>query len=148
MSKVLALYGDNNVGKSTTIYELIRLFPKDCVEVVKLHKLYKNNPRIYPEVSVVVKYRGKTICITTKGDNLNCVIDEIKAFKKKGYDPYKCDLFVCACRFGGDLVKHLLKSFDKKVFITKEDIKVASKHDMACKEKAKELYKEVIILIK
>ena len=148
MSKVLALNGDNNVGKSTTIYELIKLFPKDCVKEVNSYRLYKNNPRKYPEVSVVVNYKGKTICITTKGDDPKCVLKEIKAFKENGYNPYKCDLFVCASRCSGDLVKHLLKNFDKKVFVTKEDVKVISKRDSACREKAKELFKEVLYLIK
>ena len=57
--------------------------------------------------------------------------------------------FICLCMsFSGNLVKYLLMNFDKKVFITKEDEKVISKRDSACKEKAKELYKEVLNLIK
>ena len=98
MNKVLVLNGNNNAGKSTTIYELIKLFPKDCVEEIKIRRLYKNSSRKCPEASVVAKYKDKTICITTKGDNLDCVMEEIKYFKDKGYNPYKCDLFVCACR--------------------------------------------------
>lgn len=147
MHNALILNGKNNVGKSTTLYELIKLFPTKNIIYKHNHRLYKNSTRKYPEYTVVLKHKNKIICITTKGDDYKTVMDELDGLNPKGYDNSMCDLFVCASHDGGKLIKYLLNDFDKKVFVTKQDIKNVSKRDKACKDMAKYLYKEAMKLL-
>lgn len=83
MKKALVLHGGSNTGKSTALYELIKLFPKKSIIFDNKHNLSKNSNRKYPEYTVVIKYNNKVICITTKGDNLNCVQQELNKLKQK-----------------------------------------------------------------
>lgn len=139
--KALILNGNSNTGKTTTLYKLIELFPEKTVHEIYKRRLYKNVKRTVPEMSALIEYKGKNIWVITLGDDLGCVTKEIKKFIKKGYRIQDCDLFICASRNSGNLVKFILENFKIKKFIVKED--VASNREAFCEQKAKELKKEI-----
>ena len=82
------------------------MFPEKSVTEIYKTRVYKNNKRGCPEVFEIVYYKNKVICITTKGDNYHYLKEQIDKFIEVGYNPYTCDLFICA-----SLVRRTNKTF-------------------------------------
>ena len=89
--KVIALFGKGGIGKTTTLNLLNNLINPDT-PATNLRKDDKNT----------FTYKGKTISITTPGDNAKEINNNNNYAKEK-----KCDIWVTASRTKGQSVKKL-----------------------------------------
>lgn len=92
--KIIALLGKANCGKSNTLNKLI-----EHVQSIK-------EPSTFFEKDhrEVVHIQDKKIAITTPGDNIDEILENIKFFKKND-----CDMLVTATRTRGETVKKIEK---------------------------------------
>ena len=90
--KIIALQGKSGTGKTTTLKLLI----DKIASIYPTKTVHKNNS----DIAVIADIDGKTVGITTRGDNEECLA---KDFEYMGL----CDLYICACRTKGESVDFL-----------------------------------------
>ncbi len=89
--KIIALRGKENTGKTSSI----KLFYKKLLKNEAKELLYVDEYGgvKYEDFYAIVSFKGKTIGITSYGDNGNVLAEPFKEFYN-----HKCDIVVTACR--------------------------------------------------
>ena len=101
-TKILALWGKSNNGKSETILKLIDLLILNGAEVENA-KISRQNAK---DKWIVLRYKDKTIGITTRGDTRELLEEDFGNFKN-------CDICVCATHLYGGTVKFIEENYCK-----------------------------------
>lgn len=123
MAKVIVLQGKENVGKSTTLRELLdvlnsqsQVFTLLASEKPSLQNRLSNQEDVWAIFKNVKT--NKVIGITTRGDDEDCLcrnFDKMKEVdngeKKKGQD---CDIYICAAHLYGKTVDYIVSRFNYK----------------------------------
>lgn len=95
--KVLVLFGNGGRGKTTTLNLLIELLLKSS------ENISMDTVNIEGDNSLAIKYKGKIIAITTRGDDARVIKNDFQKFLS-----YKPDVFICAARSKGATHKYIL----------------------------------------
>lgn len=98
MKKIIALQGDAGTGKTSTITILYNLLKNANYSDVK------PRARKSHDFFAIVKKGGKTVGISTYGDNTQKIRGSIQCFT---LPQYSCDIIVCACHNTGATVRAL-----------------------------------------
>lgn len=147
---VIALRGKPNTGKTTTIKHLIKDILSPCGDREKGELLYcrykrpmldrvldPNDEKWFTSmekknvqnVTVLVKYKGKYIAITTLGDGKDLIIGAYNSAKKNLESKYgirQIDIYICACHPRMDVEKMF---GCKTKYVDKNDFPDAEKND-------------------
>ena len=99
-TKILALWGKSNNGKSETILRLIDLFINVGAEIINV----KNIRRNAKDKWVVLRYKNNLIGITTRGDTRDLLEEDFKNFKN-------CHICVCATHTSGATIKFIEENY-------------------------------------
>lgn len=106
MTKVIALKGRSNIGKTSTLKELIKL----------LTEKYNPSNEDYlidgADVRVIYTINGKKVGIETQGDPYSRLPKSLNLFKNEN-----CQLIICACRSSGATVE-AVKSLKPKYILS------------------------------
>lgn len=106
--KIIGLIGKSNSGKTSSLkYSILQMLDLHEIKTLYSSRLFSNNPKQLKEnildnwqteaghikdITVLLEYKGKKICITTYGDSLNDIISALNTIIKR-FDG--CDIFVC-----------------------------------------------------
>ena len=119
--KVIALFGKGGIGKTTTLNLLNNLInPDNPITDGKDHRR-------------TFTYKGKTISITTPGDNETEVKKNIQYVQDKN-----CDILVTASRTKG-YGKDCLEKFSKNIRWIKKNVEDQQEQDLVNKTQAADL---------
>ncbi len=106
--KIIGLIGKSNSGKTSSLkYLILNLLDLDEIRILYSSRWFSNEPKQLKEnilddwqtetghirdITVLLEYKGKKICVTTYGDSLKDIISALnKIIEKFG----GCDIFVC-----------------------------------------------------
>lgn len=92
--KIIALVGEGNTGKSTTLRELIRILEREDWNVQDRHR-FPHRDGSAPDETVLFERGGLRIGITTYGDTRDLLEHALARIGT-------CDVFVCATRTKGE----------------------------------------------
>ena len=106
--KIIGLIGKSNSGKTSSLKHLIlNMLDLDEIKILYSSRLFSNNPKQLKDnildnwetetghirdITVLLEYKGRKICITTYGDSL---IDILHALNKVIKTFGGCNIFVC-----------------------------------------------------
>lgn len=99
-TRILALWGKANNGKSETILKLIDLLISNGAEI----KNAKNSRINAKDKWVILSYKSKIIGVTTRGDTRALLEEDFENFKT-------CDICVCATHLYGGTVKFIAENY-------------------------------------
>lgn len=85
--RIVALCGAANVGKTETLIDLIQ----DCYKRGAINIVSQPNPIGTKDVIEVFSYQGKTICVSTAGDDVSSITNGYQIAVQQS-----CDVFVTA----------------------------------------------------
>ena len=124
-TKVLALWGKSNNGKSETILKLIDLLFSNGAEIENA-KISRQNVK---DKWIVLRYKNKIIGITTRGDTRDLLEEDFKNFKT-------CDICVCATRLYGGTVKFIEENYYKNniYWLRKSAFSVGNINEKKCND--------------
>ena len=146
MKTIIALRGDANTGKSTTIGMIYEELVDKGYNIIQERRTYRNKPS--HDFIAILKFNKIKIGITTYGDVPKVITAKIKVLVKA-----KCEVIICAChkteRGYGDY-NHSITQFKdyKHMFFGKTINNVASTQNKTNQEQAKEIIEIVEILVK
>lgn len=99
-TKILALWGKSNNGKSETILRLVGLLINVGAEIINVKKVRVNAKDKW----FVLKYKNKLIGITPRGDTRKLLKEDFDNFKD-------CDICICATHTSGATVKFIEENY-------------------------------------
>lgn len=99
-TKILALWGKSNNGKSETILKLVDLLINDGAKIENV----KNTRRNAKDKWFVLRYKNKLIGITSRGDTCALLEEDFNNFKK-------CDICICATHTSGATIKFIEENY-------------------------------------
>jgi hypothetical protein len=100
MDIILALQGNKDSGKSTTIGLLYRMLVNNNCIVIKKRRKYDGEDS--HDFVVILELNGVKIGITTYGDAPSLILNRIEILIKA-----KCVIIICACHSSGGTVEIL-----------------------------------------
>ena len=120
MAKVIVLQGKDNVGKSSTLRELLntlnmqpQLFTLVAAEDNNLLHRLSNKGDVWAIFKNIKT--NKIIGITTRGDSAGCIVADFNTMKKqvqcKVKDKLDCDIYVCAAHLYGKTIDCIVSRF-------------------------------------
>lgn len=146
MKTIIALRGDQNTGKSTTIGMIYEELVDKGYNIIQGRRTYRNRPS--HDFIAILKFNKIKIGITTYGDVPKVITAKIKVLVKA-----KCEVIVCACHktergYGG--YNHSITQFKdyKHMFLGKIINNEASTQNKTNQEQAKGIIKIIEILVK
>ena len=89
--KIIALWGKDSTGKTPSIKLFYKKLLKNGAEELLYIDEYDGVK--YEDFYAIVSFKGKTIGVTSYGDNGNVLVDPFKEFNN-----YNCDIVITACR--------------------------------------------------
>jgi len=101
MGTILALQGDKDSGKSTTIGRLYGMLVKSNYSVIMNRRTYKGKPS--HDFVVILERNGIKIGITTYGDTPYLILKKLNILIDAD-----CLIIVCACHEAGETVQVLI----------------------------------------
>lgn len=124
-TKVLALWGKSNDGKSKTILKFIDLLVLNGAEIENVEK----SMRKAKDKWVVLRYKDKIIGITTRGDAREVLEKDFKNFAN-------CDICVCATHLYGGTVKFIEENYCENniYWLRKSAFSVGAINDEKCSD--------------
>lgn len=106
--KIIGLIGKSNSGKTSSLkYSILQMLNLDEIKILYSSRLFSNNPKQLKEnildnwqtetghirdITVLLEYKEKKICITTYGDSLKDILSALNTIIKRSDG---CDIFVC-----------------------------------------------------
>lgn len=96
---IIAVWGNANTGKSTTIKMIYRMFFEMYSNVTILNE----GPISTVDITKIFSVEGHKIGIESQGDPNSNIFNSLKLFNKE-----KCELIICATRTKGNTVKEVM----------------------------------------
>lgn len=132
--KIIGLIGKSNSGKTSSLkYSILQMLNLDEIKILYSSRLFSDNPKQLKEnildnwqtetghirdITVLLEYKGKKICVTTYGDSLKDILSALNTIIKR-FDG--CDIFVCGRHANNSLEEEFYDyNIDKFYSIPKE----------------------------
>ncbi len=132
--KIIGLIGKSNSGKTSSLkYLILNLLDLAEIKILYSSRLFSDKPKQLKEnildnwqtetghirdITVLLEYEEKKICITTYGDSLNDIISALNKINNR-FDG--CDIFVCGRHANNSLEEEFyVYNADKSYTVNKE----------------------------